>query len=659
MRRVWNRANTGIGVRLCVLLVLLTAFLFGMQEGPDQEVADPAEQPDKHTDSSAIGLAVSTHHARPGQRIGIRISAKTNLSADVALMVNGSVSEERALPASGQLDLVYEVPASGPVLLGAELRRRTNAEVMASNPAAEIVNVAAASKILILSTHQSVFADSLRRGGWPVTERTATVFADSTDALNDTSMLVLDDISIADFPADIWARIDSAVRLEGLSMLVLAGPNSFSLGGYRESQLEGLLPVISEPPDYEAPASLMFLVDVSGSMDRPVKHGNRLQVARQAVIETSQALRTVDSVGLMSFDVESREHLPLAPRANHGAVLAQVFPEAASGGTHLVPALRRAIQQLEADANSQDILVVVTDGSASQGDLDELKLFLAGSHVEIIALIIAGANDNTAESLVDIVQNHGGRAVQIDDFLRLPSLMRNQVEMSRPAVVEGRSRVLASTAISWLPIFTGAPEVDRYLLTRPREDATVLFRSPRGDVIMASNNVGAGEVIAVTSGFSDWTGNWLLSDDWPSFAANLARRLSTRDSGEFAINVYNDNSSNTILTVDRIDRASTSSIRATLVSPSNASSEIELQPTAPGRVSTALPLFENGEYLVALDDGLSTTRYRFIHSRQSEMPTAESAPEASDTSAIWSRQLICLALILFLTVLIWERRPPI
>ena len=656
MRSVWHRSGAGVAVRIGILLLLIAALLMSLRGTIVSDSTVPDDAAGRQDRTPAVDVSASTQHARPGQTIGIRIAAAADSNTDIVMMANDNIIAEQPLPLSGILNLTYQVPDSGPVIFGVELRNRIDQQLLVARPAAELVNIAMATEILVLSERPSAYAQSLREGGWAVTNMAPTAFAGQPATLNNLSMLVLDDVPIAGLAPQVWLAIDTAVRAEGMGLLVLGGPNSFTLGAYRESLLENLLPVISEPPDYEPPASVLFLVDVSGSMDRPGRLGNRLQIARQAVVETSQALRKIDHVGLMSFDIEFREHLPLSSRSQHGDAVAQSWPEAASGGTRMVPAISDAIERLEADEHTQDILVVVTDGGASQDDLDELSDVLEATEVSVIALIISEAGDLNAESLKRLFEINSNTAVRIDDVLQLPALMRSEVEKNRPAVVEGPLRLSVDTSTSWLPAMSDALEVDRYLLTRPRKEATVQLRSPRGDVIMASIGVGAGEVIAVTSGFSEWASDWLLSADWPPFAANLARRLSTRDKNDLEINVIEHTTDSATLVVDQTQREFAQAIAATLISPSGVSVNLRLSPSAPGQLSAALPLPEGGEYLVKLDDGISTLQHSFIASTRNAGIAADIAAASVDPFHLWSRRLVCLGLILFLGVLIWERR---
>ena len=658
MSSTWHRSTASIAARFIVLITLLVAIVVSGDslQVPPMESADRSIGP--ATTEAAISVSLSTAVARPGQRIGVQVLAGIfpDRATDVALLGNGISLEVQALSAQGSAYFEVDVPSTGPIIYGAELRDRSNKGLLTRDETAAILNVALNPSVLVLSDQQSAYASSLRQGDWQVLEQRPANFAADTSPLASASMLVLDDVSIADLPAAIWDEIHRSVRQGGLGLLVLGGPNSFALGAYRESRLESLLPVVSEPPNYEPPASVVFLVDVSGSMDQAVAAGNRLQVARQAVTESSSALRAIDHVGLMSFDIAVREHLSLAARTNHSEAIAQSWPMTASGGTRLLPAIENAIDVLEHDPNTHDVLVVLTDGNISQTDLDELALVLRSTTVELIALVVADADDHDADALIRIIEESSGTAIQIDNVLQLPSIMRSELEKNRPAIVFGSSALSVTSPADWMS-GNAMPAVAAYALTRPREEATVNIVSGRGDVIMASMNAGAGEVIAVTSGLSSWARDWLQSDGWPEFAANLTRRLATRESPAIDVSVNHDDSGVTTLIIEQSDRQSLKSIRGTLVGPSNSLTMLKFHPVAVGRYSSELQLTESGQYLVTLDDGLTTARHHFQHKQEQTgaiLPGLEAAKLSRQVA--WERLLACLALLLFLTVLWWERR---
>jgi hypothetical protein len=179
-------------------------------------------------------------------------------------------------------------------------------------------------------------------------------------------------------------------------------------------------------------------------------------------------------------------------------------------------------------------------------------------------------------------------------------------------------------------------------------------------------NVGAGKVVAVTSGFSSWTKDWLQSDGWPAFAANLTRYLATRDTSHFDVSVRDGEHSESMLVVEMAERQSTDPMVATLVSPSAAVSTIELEPYGPGQLVTQLQLDEVGQYLVVFESEFGTTRHRFLsrprlpnstvgvdYRGETLLPRATSP---TNEERVWQRWLTIVALFGFLLVLWWERK---
>jgi len=667
MRSSLHRSNLAIAARVVVLLLLLSA-ISHLWERPSAATSGSPErdEPEAAPTKAAISITTSTQTARPGQRIGIVVETNSapGTGTDIVLIANGQPVARNAPSQTGLVSFELEVPANGPLMLGAELRDQANGTLITGIENAALVNIAATASVLIVANMPSTFGQSLRQGGWPVTELRPNAMPGQIDVLAATSLLVLDNVAADDLAETTWARIEDAVRSEAMGLLVLGGSRAFGLGGYRESRLENILPVVSEPPDDEPPASLMFLVDVSGSMDRPAATSNRLQVARQAVVETSRALQPIDHVGLMTYDVAVSERLPLEARAQHATAIEQSWPESASGGTSLAPAMLSAIDALEQNGNEQKILVVLTDGYVTDGDLEQLGEALQVTDVEVVALLVTDRGPPSGikgaplphEKLIQLIEANNGRAIRISDVLQLPTLMRNEVEHRRPAVITGPSQLTTASPATWLPDVAWPP-IDQYLLTRPRDEATVHLVSDRGDAIVASMNVGAGKIVAVTSGFSSWTKNWLRSDRWPEFAASLTRYLAARDTSQFDISVRVGERGEAKLVVDLAERRSTDPMVATLVSPSAAISTVELEPHGPGQLVTQLQLDEVGPYLVVLENEPGITRYRFLNPpRLPDMAVDALATSSTNAEWAWQRWLTALALFGFLLLLWWERR---
>jgi hypothetical protein len=629
--------------------------------------------------SSGIARISAPPRARAGQRVGVSVDIRLppSINGGLVLLANNRPIARKEATASGTVDFLIDVPASGPLLLGAEIYDSDAGTVLAELERGALINIASMSTVLVISDHPSAFGKSLADGGWPVLMSLTQDFAADIDRLAPVALLVLDDVAATDLTTMAWDSIEYAVRQDAMGLLVLGGPNSFGLGGYRDSVLESLLPVISEPPEDEEPASLVFLIDVSGSMDQAGAAGRRLQAAKRAAVETARALRPVDRVGLITFDVQSQVLLPVNARGDHAQAIEQVWPQSASGGTSLMPALLQAVASLQEDGAEQQLLILLTDGVLADADLQQLDALLQSSDIELIAMILGDGEQREVGALAKITATNGGRVIAVDDVLRLPTLMRHEVESRRPAVVSEASQPRVMSPAAWLPDNSEWPGVDSYLLTRPREAAQIYLVSERGDVLLAGISAGAGKVIAVTSGFSGWSENWLQWDQWPAFAADIVGFLAARDGSRFDLSVTQDGSNKAQLEVELQERTLPDRFSAVLVSPSGNIEPVVLLAQGPGKLAATLNLSEPGQYNVVVDVDTMTTRHHFLKRTPNDLP--RSGPPIAQTwlgegllqlwepaslqglipPPDWRSWLAGLALLLFLSTLVAERMRPV
>jgi Ca-activated chloride channel family protein len=118
-------------------------------------------------------------------------------------------------------------------------------------------------------------------------------------------------------------------------------------------------------------ASVMLVIDVSGSMQATDVQPTRLEAAQQAARNLIHQLPSDDRVGLVSFNTAATLAAPLSD--NHDTVLNAVDGLQALGGTAIGDALALAVQQLQpaAGANtatrSPALIVLLTDGVSNAG----------------------------------------------------------------------------------------------------------------------------------------------------------------------------------------------------------------------------------------------------------------------------------------------------
>lgn len=608
--------------------------------------------------------------AQPGQPVAVTIDSVVadDEAYDFVLYANGEPVARASRDT--QTVLNFSITATGSVALSVEAINRSTQQIVARHDDIAVVNVISPPTLLLIASKASPIGESLQAGGWPLTQVTPREFPAYADSLHQFSALILDDVAATSLSNSGWSSISAAVRRRALGLLVLGGSNSFALGAYRDSILEELLPVISEPPETVQPAALAFLVDVSGSMERGTRAA--FAVAQSAVAETAAGLRPADRVGVFAFDVEARQLLSIGARNDHVAAIQRAWPERASGGTSVIPAVELALSALAEESTEQKLLIMITDGMLSDADVVKLSDKFADSDVELIAMVIT--SDPASAPLVRMQSADRISMLLIDEVLRLPTLLRHEVESHRPAVVQERTIPETEPTTVINDVNSGWPALDAYALTRPRPEVQVLLKSPKGDPLLARWTIGAGRVAVLTGGLDAWAKDWLVWDDWSSFVSGLLSSVIVGNADRSRVTVeYVDNNVSAIL-VD-IGRGTSEPNRATLVSPSDVVAELELKRIAPGRYRAATPAMGPGEYTFTWGSNTTLARHRFVsHQLSASAATGRSdarryvesgllrewtSDTASELAAATSYKatLALLALLIFLATVAAERAP--
>jgi VWFA-related protein len=182
----------------------------------------------------------------------------------------------------------------------------------------------------------------------------------------------------------------------------------------------------------DAPARVLLLVDVSGSMNLP----RATTSVRMAAVQVLAALGPADEVALCSFDSDYRALVPFTrdhERVRRGLEATRPF-----GATALHDALAQAANELSAQGESRRAIVVITDGvdTASRQHADDVLARSRALDVPIYAISVVSPLDDPASPYFaggvlpaadrrgrDMLQRYaalsGGAAFTVSDFAAL------------------------------------------------------------------------------------------------------------------------------------------------------------------------------------------------------------------------------------------------
>ncbi len=491
-----------------------------------------------------IAQVLAPQRALAGQRIDIGVQLAGQLAGqlggqpDRPLQVKATahspggetwVSRSPADKA-GRATITIDARRTGAVRVDLALEDPATGRVLDALPDAALIDIAPRAAILYVQGSPGPLARSLVDGGWALKVVAAAQLDAQADALAGYQAVVLDDVAVSAASPRFWQVLAAAVRQRGLGLLVLGGEHAFTAGGYRESTLESVLPVLSEPAALDQPAAIVFAVDKSGSMGQGSGGVDRFALAQRAVLETARGLTERDSLGLVVFDVLPRVLIPLGPAAAGTLALARDWQASPNGGTKLAPALDVAISQLERSAAARRLLVLVTDGFVDDAPLAGLRERLERSHIETIALAVGPDADVVALQRLVGAATGAGQVLRVDQAAGLPLAMRSGVERRRSKVERGAIAVQQRQPLPFPPgTWADWPTVAAYAVTRARPEAVVAVQSQRGDPLIAFQTFGLGRVVVVTPGLGRGTPLWLPWTQWPRLAGGLAEWIGGTD----------------------------------------------------------------------------------------------------------------------------------
>ena len=458
----------------------------------------------------------------------------------------------------------------------------------------------------------------LKNNGWQIIHKKTHELLTDKAQFNTMDIIILDNIQASEISPYITKNMLTAVHKNGTGLIVLGGPDSFGSGGYRHSDLEQALPVISEAARPLPAAAFVFLVDKSGSMDTLNNNNSRLADAFRAVTETAKSLRPGDETALIVFDKSVEVLLPLKKRADNTSALDQRWQLKASGGTRLAPALTQAVKVLEKSQAEQRFLILVTDGFVDADKISTLTAMLKQSSIQIIALAIGHNAD--ISSLKKLIGTNNGRLLKVNQSAQLPYLMRTQIE-ARQSSWQSHSTIPQSTQTApFLSTQSGKQSniwqfIHGYQLSRAKSSARIYAATEKGDPLLAIHHYGSGRSAALPGGI-------LKTKSGEPLLAQLILWLNSHQQDP-TLNIKHYYQQKKIaLTIDTTDTDNhwldTTAAEIVITYPDGMSHSQSLIADAPGRLTTIIEAPMSGFYTATITITAQQTNYNIYRSNNQE-----------------------------------------
>lgn len=339
-------------------------------------------------------------------------------------------------------------------------------------------------------------------------------------------LVLLSNVTPKDLDSKQVVALHRYVGLAGGGLVVFGGEQTFGEAAYeetRDARLERMLPVKSlhRETQRKSVRAMVLVIDRSGSMEDE----NRIGLAKQAAKSAVQLLEPQDKIGVLAFSDEATWVAPISICSNKAQLAEQIDTLTPLGQTQMYDAVERAYLALEQTDADRRHIVLLTDGTPSPGDFDQVARRMAKSGITLSTIAIG--QDADQDILKDMARIARGRHHSCVNPADIPKALSEETQ----AVVSGtRPQEFAPFVFRKLPGLdvATAPTLQGYAATDPKPNAELLLLAAGGDPLLGWWRYGAGITVVFTTDASDrgakrWYGWNGFGPFWRRLARHAAR----------------------------------------------------------------------------------------------------------------------------------------
>jgi len=351
-----------------------------------------------------------------------------------------------------------------------------------------------------------------------------------------------------------------------------------------------------------------MVIDRSGSMRSSVDRGvNKLDVAKEAVMEAVEILNPFYRVGIIAFDTDFFFAVPMVEAKEIDLIRDQLMLVKSKGGTSLYPAMEAAYNELLLSDSAVRHMIVLSDGLSEEGDFEELalKIGVEGITVSTVAVGI----DSDRDLMEKIAFWGGGRSYYSTDIRDVPRIFASE------SFIVSRAHIVEETFLPGQEVHHNIlegisepfPALEGFVLTYPKSGAMHLLTSNENHPLLSAWSYGLGKTAAWTSDFSGrWGGRLVSWDKFPQFVAQAIRWVE-RPVTEQNLNFnFTGRGNHRTMVINALDKESEYinklDLEAIVTSPDGSEQKISISQSGPGLYETSFELPAEGTSLITVYD---------------------------------------------------------
>lgn len=412
--------------------------------------------------------------------------------------------------------------------------------------------------------------------------------------------IILDNVPATRISTYKMEQIETAVRDLGIGLIMTGGDSSFGVGGYFKTPIEKALPVKMElEGERELPSlALMLVIDRSGSM-----RGAKMELAKQAAMQTVEMLRDQDTVGVITFDSVPWTVVEPTQLFNREDVLQAIGSITWEGGTDIYPAVSEGYNKILNIEAQRKHMILLSDGeSSTNNDYGALTTAMGANNITMST--VAVGTDSDTRLLESLAQMAGGRYYFAYDQTTIPAIF------SREAVLASRTYVIDEPFIpgiyqpgDWAALLSGGlPQIHAYVAATTKPTAESVLVSPESDPLLARWQYGAGRAATWTSDTAGrWSADWVRWERFPEIFSHVVKwTFPQYQQTPFELTA-NPEGGKARLSIRSSDASLEGDVLASVISDDLNSQSITAVQTGPGQYEAAIDGVKPGVYLTKLE----------------------------------------------------------
>lgn len=368
---------------------------------------------------------------------------------------------------------------------------------------------------------------ALDLSGFDVETRSVGRVPTTRTELDAWDVVLLSDVGRQDISDTSMSALADWVETSGGGLLVAGGEAVYGegevgdTGGYRNTELERLMPVTFERKD-EPEVALIIVLDRSWSMA-----GQVMELCKSAAQAAIEVLTDEQSVGVITFNDGLNWDVTLRNVGqNRDMIREAVAAIQPAGHTLIFPAIEQAYIALKDARARAKHVVLLSDGRSYPDDYEGLIKKMVEAKITVSSIAVGPAAD--VELLTNIAKWGQGRPYVVADAREVPQIfVKEAKDAATPAFDEKAIKpVLKARGFLEGVNFADMPVLRGRTATVLKDTALELVATEDGDPLLAFWPIGMGRTAVFASDVKDrWASNWVRWRGYAPFFAAVVRSL--------------------------------------------------------------------------------------------------------------------------------------